>query len=198
MDILSYPGTASPGNRVVPEMVPSTLTINQQILADLMNGKSWLFDLLSHLRDGMKLSHNGLQTSLGYNVATMVASVHAGRSLVLDNCVQNDNAKWIQQFKNSKYNGANLFGGMPGSSRATYNRLFDSLGQVRLRDGEVIKTGSSCKDLKTKSKSSSSSPSNAKILEVLASKKSKANQPFRYYKRGKAPYTDMPTSTILA
>ena len=78
---------------------------------------------------------------------------------------------------------------MPGSSRATYNRLFDSLGQVRLRDGEVIKTGSSCKDLKTKSKSSSSSPSNAKILEVLASKKSKANQPFRYYKRGKAPYT---------
>ena len=87
VDLSSYPGTPSPGNRVVPQMVPSTFTINQQILADLMSGKSWLFDLLSHLRDGMKLSHNGLQTSLGYNAATMIASVHAGRSQVLNNCV---------------------------------------------------------------------------------------------------------------
>ena len=46
VDILSYPGTASPGNRVVPEAVPSALTINQQIQADLAAGKSWLFDLL--------------------------------------------------------------------------------------------------------------------------------------------------------
>ena len=152
-----------------------------------MSGKSWLFDL-SHLRDGMKLSHNGLQTSLGYNAATIIASVHAGRSQVLDNCVQNDKAKWIQQFKNSKYNGPNLFGNLPGSSRAEYNRHFSTVGQVRMRDGEVIKSGSSFKDLKTKSKSTSSSSSNAKYLEVQAFKKSKPNQPFHGHKRGKSPY----------
>ena len=136
----------------------------------------------------MKLTHNGLQTSLGYNAATMIASVHAGRSQVLDNCVQNDKAKWILQFKNSKYNGPNLFGNLSGSSRAEYNRHLSALGQVRMRDGEVIKTGSSFKDLKTKSKSTSSSSSNAKYSEVQASKKSKPNQPFHGHKRGKSPY----------
>ena len=185
VDMLSYPGTHSPGNRVVPEPLPSALTINQQIQADLAAGKTWLFDLLSNLRDGMKLTHNGLETSLGYNVATIVASVHAGRTIILENCTQNKDADWIDRFKNSKYNGPDLFGDVPGSTRYKHEQRFDSLGSIRLRDGDVMKIGSGFKDLKTKSKSSSSSP-NAKILEALTSNNPKHKRPFPHPKGAKA------------
>ena len=87
----------------------------------------------------------------------VVASVHAGRTIVLDNCTQNADADWIDQFKNSKYNGPELFGDVPGSTRYKHEKRIDSLGSIRMRDGEVIKIGSGFKDLKTESKSSSSS-----------------------------------------
>ena len=180
MDMTSYPGTSSPGNRVVSEPLPSALTINQQIQADLSAGKPWLFDLLSNLRDAMKLTHSGLETSFGYNAATIVASAHAGRSIVLDNCTQHADAGWIDQFKNSKYNGPELFGDVPGSIRHMHEQRFDSWGSIRLRDGDVMRIDSGFKDTKSKS----SSPPSKDILKALAAFKHK--QSFPYPKGAKA------------
>ena len=191
VDLTSYPGTSSPGNRVVPEPRPSDLTINQQIQADLAAGKPWLFDLLSNLRDAIRLTHNGLETSLGYNAATIVASAHAGRSIVLDNCKQHSDAIWMDQFRNSKYNGPHLFGDIPGSIRLMHERRFDSWGSIRLRgEGDVMRFDSDCKDTKTKSKSSSSSPSTKDVLKAFAALKRK--QSFPYSKGAKASAKGQP------
>ena len=143
--------------------------------------------IFSRISERMKLIHNSLQFSIGYNAATMIASVHAGRSQVLDHCTENDKANWIKQYKNSKYNGPHLFGVLPNSSRAKYDKHLDTFGQVRLRDGD-IKTQVNSKDSKTKPKSTGASSSHGSYTGPPAQKKTKPGQPFCGQEGGKSTY----------
>ena len=89
--------------------------LGQQIVADMMGGSNWLFEFISHIRDGMKLVHNGFHSSMEYNAANMIASSHLGRSLVLNHCTE-EAANWKEQLLQSKYNEPHLFGVLSNSA----------------------------------------------------------------------------------
>ena len=84
----------------------------------------------------MKLVSNGLHSSMEYNAATLVASKHLGRSVVLSHCTERNSADWKSQLLDSKYNDPYLFGFLPSSSRTIfYNDK--SKGSVSLLSGDI-------------------------------------------------------------
>ena len=85
----------------------------------------------------MKLINNGLHSSMEYNAATMIASTHLGRSLVLNHCTEKKEANWKEQFLQSKYNDPHLFGVLPNSARAKFTNHMTTYGQVMVRDGDI-------------------------------------------------------------
>ena len=66
--------------------VAHILSVKEQIVVDVASGNSWLLSTLTSFHDGLQLVANGLHSSSEINVATMVASRHNGRSVVLSHC----------------------------------------------------------------------------------------------------------------
>ena len=120
LDISSYKGSSLPGSEAVAPS-PHSDSVSVQIQSGLLHKSTWLPDLLTHLRDGLQVVGNGLQSSMEYNAATMVASSHAGRELVLNQGIsQRTNANWKEQLLNSTYNCEFLFGDLPLSSQTVH------------------------------------------------------------------------------
>ena len=181
LDLSTYPGSASPGNRVLVEPSAHAVTISQQISAGLITGSTWLIDSFSHVRDAKKLVSNGLHSSMEYNAATMVASKHLGHSVVLSHCTERNSADWKSQLLDSKYNDPYLFGFLPSSSHAIfYNDK--SKGSVSLLSGD-IPPQVSAKEVKNKIfqkalatlKASSAAGGQA----AFSGKRSRGGRPFR-------------------
>ena len=120
LNLSLYPGSSSTGNRVRVEPSVHTATINQQILPGMITGSPWLLVLFIHMRDAMKLVTNGLHSTMEYNAATMVASKHLGRAVVLIHCTKRQTADWKSQLLDSKYNDPYLFGVLPCSSHQNF------------------------------------------------------------------------------
>ena len=88
VDISSFVGT-SPGEPTPVAPQPHNLSVREQLINDLSNSDlSVLIDIPSRARDAMELINNGLYSSMEYNAATMVASKHHGRKVVLNHCSQ--------------------------------------------------------------------------------------------------------------
>ena len=120
VDLSSYVGS-SPGEHTPADPQPHNITVRQQLLNDLSNpDSSVLIDTLGRARDAMELINNGLFSSMEYNAATMVASKHHGRKVVLNHCNQSKESDHIEQLENTKYNDEALFGEMPLSSHCLY------------------------------------------------------------------------------
>ena len=79
---------------------------------------------------------NGLHSSMEYNAATMVASPHLGREVVLSHFTGNRSAVWNDQLLQSKYNDVYLFGQLPSSSRTTFS-CDKSKGPVYVVYGDI-------------------------------------------------------------
>ena len=85
VDFSSYGGTSSPGQRTPADPQNHNATIREQLVDDLSNSESSvLIDTLIRARDAMELVNNGLFSSMEYNAATMVASKHHARKVVLN------------------------------------------------------------------------------------------------------------------
>ena len=176
LDVSTYSGSSVPGNRAVEPSFHAA-TVEAQISAGLISKSPWLFDLFSHLRDSMKLVTNGLHSSMEYNAATMVASSHLGREVVLSHLTENRSADWKAQLLQSKYNDEYLFGQLPLSSRTTY-ALDKSKGPVFVSAGDIPPQVSNRETKKrfltAKVPTSSGGPSGTK-----GTKRSYPGQPFR-------------------
>ena len=96
-----------------------------------------LIDTLGRARDAMELINNGLFSSMEYNAATMVASKHHGRKVVLNHCTQSKEADHIDQLENTKYNDEWLFGEMPLSAHCLYWLQRKEVGHVYIKAGPV-------------------------------------------------------------
>ena len=96
-----------------------------------------LIDILGRDRDAMELINNGLSSSMEYNAATMVASKHHGRKVVLNHCTQSKEADHKEQLENTKYNDEGLFGEMPLSSHCLYWLQRKDVGHVYIKAGPV-------------------------------------------------------------
>ena len=66
LDLSTYPGSSSPGNRVGVEPVVQTAVIIQQILAGMISGSFWLLDSFTHMRDAMNLVTYGLHSTMEF------------------------------------------------------------------------------------------------------------------------------------
>ena len=85
----------------------------------------------------MELVNNGLFSSMEYNAATMVASKHHARKVVLNHSTQSRDADLKEQVENSKYNDPGAFGEMPRSAHCLYWFLRKDVGNIHLRAGPV-------------------------------------------------------------
>ena len=137
VDISQYPGTTSPGNRDVQDEVVHSLSVQEQIVEDIATGNSWLFNTLTSLRDGLQLVANGLHSSSEINVATLVASRHHGRSVVLNHCSENANADYKADLDRTKYNQDTLFGSLPLSYMTFFSQDKDTKGYVRVLKSDI-------------------------------------------------------------
>ena len=81
-----YPGTSSLGGCAPEDSFDHTASIGQQILDGMALGSTWLIESFTRIYDGMDPMTNGLHSTCEYNAATMVASKHHRRSVVLNHC----------------------------------------------------------------------------------------------------------------
>ena len=95
--------------------------------------------MLGRARDAMELINNGLYSSMEYNAATMVASKHHDRKVVLNHCSQSKEADHIDQMENTKYNDGELFGEMPFSAHHLYWLQRKEVGHIYIKAGPVRK-----------------------------------------------------------
>ena len=102
VDLTSYGGTTSPGERTPSVPIEHPGTIREQLIHDLASESSVLVNTLIRARDAMELVINGLFLSMEYNAATMVASKHHARRVVLNHSTQSKNADLKDQVPNSK------------------------------------------------------------------------------------------------
>ena len=139
LDIGSYGGSSSPGDRTPSVPQAHAGTIREQLVEDLTSDpdSSILLDILIHVRDAMELIKNGLFSSMEYNAATMVASKHHARKVVLNHSTQSRLADLKEQVESSKYNDPGAFGDMPFSAHSLFWHLKKEQGDIRLKTGPV-------------------------------------------------------------
>ena len=80
----------------------------------------------------MELIKNGLLSSMEYNAATMVASKHHARKMVLNHSMQSPLAELKEQVENSRYNDPGAFGEMPNSAFCLFYENKKVQGDIRL------------------------------------------------------------------
>ena len=137
VDLTSNGGSSSPGERTpsAPQAHPGT--IREQLIDDLALDSSVLMDTLTRARDAMEMVNNGLFSSMEYNAATMVASKHHARRVVLNHSTQSKDADLKDQVENSKYNDPGAFGEMPFSAHCLFLYLKKQQGDIHLKAGPV-------------------------------------------------------------
>ena len=124
LDISSYGGSSSPGDRIPTVPVAHSGTIREQLVEDLTSeqhrlknpseeGSSIMLDLLCNIRDAMELLQSGLLSSMEYNSASIVAAKNHGRKMVLNHSTQTHQAELKEKVINSRFNDPGLFGDMP-------------------------------------------------------------------------------------
>ena len=91
VDLTTYNGTDSLGDCLPIDPQPHQGTVREQLIDDLTSGglddhqgPTVFVDILTRFRDAMELVTNGLFSSMEYNAATLVASKHHARKVVLN------------------------------------------------------------------------------------------------------------------
>ena len=182
LDITTYMGPSVRG--IQPDdPSPHTDTVADQLQAGLVNQSTWLPDMFAHFRDGLQVVANGLRSSLEYNAATMVASSHSGRELVLSHAISTrGDVDWKDQLLQTTYNCQHLFADLPLSSQTSH--AWDSKGDIYVSAADIPsplkKEAYKLPTAKFVPKATSSGGSSGS----QGSKRSRPGQPFRHRGRG--------------